>query len=108
MSSKVKCFVASQISMQVCNSIIFATDDTKLLLRARLSKFNMNLSTLKKERLTFLSISSKRERKISYLSNGKKKVANEPQSKIRSTAIEKYSIVVIKDEQGGVQPSMNY
>ena len=37
-----KCFVASQISMQVWNSIFFATDDTKLLLRARLSAKYIN------------------------------------------------------------------
>ena len=38
----------------------------------------------------------------------KKEVANEPQSEIRSTAIEEYSIVVIKDEHRKVQPSMDY
>lgn len=82
---ELKCFVASQISMQVCNSILYATDDTKLLLTAGLSTFYMNKTTLKKERLTFLSISSK----TSYCSNEKKLFANEPQSKIRSTAIVK-------------------
>jgi hypothetical protein len=38
----------------------------------------------------------------------KKEVANEPQSEIRSTAIEEYSFIVIKDERREVQPSMDY